>query len=144
MGGLNTDMASYGKSNYVTCSGELFAGTGTYSGAFFDNSKTKIRDFTDGTSNTILGGERGTKDSSKGSEWIGTTTGNGYDLYSVTNTGTQYLINSTNDTAFSSVHVGGCHFVFGDGRVRFLSENIDATTYRQLGGKADGFTIGEY
>ena len=32
--------------------------------------------------------------------------------------------NNCRDTGFSSFHPGGCHFVFGDGHVQFLSENI--------------------
>jgi len=36
---------------------------------------------------------------------------------------------------FGSFHVGGGHFAFGDGSVRFLTENIQSqtvTTHRQL------------
>jgi prepilin-type N-terminal cleavage/methylation domain-containing protein/prepilin-type processing-associated H-X9-DG protein len=32
--------------------------------------------------------------------------------------------NNCRDTGFASLHPGGCHFVFGDGHVSFLSENI--------------------
>lgn len=32
-----------------------------------------------------------------------------------------------------SYHAGGVHVLFGDGSVRFLSENIDGETYRSLG-----------
>jgi prepilin-type N-terminal cleavage/methylation domain-containing protein len=34
--------------------------------------------------------------------------------------------------AFSSRHEGGGFFLFGDGQVRFISENIDMSTYRAL------------
>ena len=34
--------------------------------------------------------------------------------------------------AFGSYHEGGCFFAFCDGQVRFISENIDTTTYRAL------------
>jgi len=33
---------------------------------------------------------------------------------------------------FSSPHTGGAHFIFGDGHVRFISENIDEATYQAL------------
>jgi uncharacterized protein DUF1559 len=33
---------------------------------------------------------------------------------------------------FRSAHEGGGFFVFMDGQVRFLSENIDTATYRAL------------
>lgn len=59
---------------------------------------------------------------------------------------------------FHSTHVGGAHFLFGDGTVRFLSENIDNTatgysastvngpygTYQRLGGINDGQVVGEF
>ncbi len=45
---------------------------------------------------------------------------------------------------FRSQHVGGAQFLLGDGSVWFISENIDATTYNNLGGKADGNVVGEF
>lgn len=38
-----------------------------------------------------------------------------------------------NDVSFGSEHTGGCHFVFGDGAVRFLSENMDLAVLKSLG-----------
>jgi prepilin-type N-terminal cleavage/methylation domain-containing protein/prepilin-type processing-associated H-X9-DG protein len=38
---------------------------------------------------------------------------------------------------FKSLHPGGCQFVFGDGSVRYLQQNIDMVTYNYLGDKAD-------
>jgi hypothetical protein len=40
--------------------------------------------------------------------------------------------------AFASRHTGGAWFAFGDGRVDFLSENIDLKTYRALSTRAGG------
>ena len=45
---------------------------------------------------------------------------------------------------FKSRHVGGAHFLMGDGAVRFLSENIDYMTYQKLGCRADGRVVGEF
>lgn len=39
---------------------------------------------------------------------------------------------------FSSSHVGGGHFVLGDGAVRFISQNVDEKLYRTLLNRADG------
>lgn len=48
-----------------------------------------------------------------------------------------------NDEPFS-LHVGGAHALFGDGTVKFLSENTDFNTIRKLMSRADGETVGEF
>lgn len=47
-------------------------------------------------------------------------------------------------SGFGSLHTGGCHFLLGDGTVRFISENIDSVLYRNLGTINDGNTVGEF
>jgi prepilin-type N-terminal cleavage/methylation domain-containing protein/prepilin-type processing-associated H-X9-DG protein len=47
-------------------------------------------------------------------------------------------------SGFGSMHPGGAHFLMGDGAVRFLSNNVDVTTYRNLGRIADGYPLGEF
>jgi len=42
---------------------------------------------------------------------------------------------------FRSFHVGGCHFLLGDGSVRFVSENVDGATYRALASRDGGEVI---
>jgi prepilin-type N-terminal cleavage/methylation domain-containing protein/prepilin-type processing-associated H-X9-DG protein len=44
-------------------------------------------------------------------------------------------------TGFKSRHAGGVNFVFGDGSVHFLSQNIDMKTYQLLGHRADGQAV---
>lgn len=44
---------------------------------------------------------------------------------------------------FGSYHMGGANFGFGDGRVRFLSQNMDRGILEQLGNRADGKLIME-
>ena len=101
-------------------------------GMFYHNSKLKFRDITDGTSNTIMVGERD-KDGGAGS-WIGNRNPDGSGPH-----GADYVLGNAwaqiNDpvlntnyrrrTGFSSKHTGGAQFVFADGSVTFLSENID-------------------
>ena len=53
-----------------------------------------------------------------------------------------YNVNTSQ--GFKSRHVGGAHFVLGDGSVRFLSENIDYATYQKLGDRRDGQVVGEF
>jgi prepilin-type N-terminal cleavage/methylation domain-containing protein/prepilin-type processing-associated H-X9-DG protein len=43
-----------------------------------------------------------------------------------------------NDAAFSSAHIGGVNFLFADGHVQFISQNIDQNTYNWLATYAGG------
>ncbi len=43
-----------------------------------------------------------------------------------------------------SSHTGGCHFGLADGSVRFVSENMDGVTRERLASIADGQVVGEY
>lgn len=47
------------------------------------------------------------------------------------------------DCAFS-FHTGGAQFVFGDGSVHFLSENISDATWCRLNGMNDGQVVGQF
>ena len=44
----------------------------------------------------------------------------------------------------SSQHQGGVQTLMGDGAVRFISENIDNTTWQRLGATNDGNVLGEF
>ncbi|MAX40008.1 DUF1559 domain-containing protein [Gimesia sp.] len=48
------------------------------------------------------------------------------------------------NTVLNSFHVGGIHALLTDGAVRFISENIDMDTLRQLSMRSDGQVIGEF
>jgi prepilin-type N-terminal cleavage/methylation domain-containing protein len=52
--------------------------------------------------------------------------------------GCRQWCNWNTELSFRSAHVGGAHFVFGDGSVHFLNEAIDHWNYQYLGDKADG------
>jgi prepilin-type N-terminal cleavage/methylation domain-containing protein/prepilin-type processing-associated H-X9-DG protein len=63
---------------------------------------------------------------------------------------TKYPINSSilpmsddsdNDAPFGSFHTGGANFVFADGHVAFLSQNINMTSYRALSTFAGGEVV---
>jgi prepilin-type processing-associated H-X9-DG protein len=45
--------------------------------------------------------------------------------------------NWNTDLGFKSSHPGGAQFLFGDGAVRFLPEDIDGWLYQCLGAVAD-------
>jgi prepilin-type N-terminal cleavage/methylation domain-containing protein/prepilin-type processing-associated H-X9-DG protein len=46
--------------------------------------------------------------------------------------------------AFKSMHIGGAQFLFVDGSVKFISQNINYPTYQYLGGRSDGNVVGDY
>jgi prepilin-type N-terminal cleavage/methylation domain-containing protein len=47
-------------------------------------------------------------------------------------------------TGFGSMHTGGAHFLIGDGSVKFVSDNVDRFTYRNLGTINDGNQLGDF
>lgn len=142
------------------------AGSGAYAGrvfffngAFYSNSRVRFQNLLDGTSTTVIVGETrylqllgyrpdyyGTWASSEWTAGTSTSPTSGY----VTVAATMDRINSLQanpavdwtfeeqSKLFGSHHVGGCHFLFGDGSVRFLSENIDKYVYQSLGACDDG------
>ena len=139
----NLQKQGHAKSNYVAMFGSnkdpSETSTGAVgNGAFYYNSSTRDRDFTDGRSNTILSGERawdgvihgaiGKGSVGRiGSIWFGNLQGNRHDVISWCDPllETDQRINGTHPNAFNSFHFGGCDFLFADGSVHFLSENID-------------------
>jgi len=53
------------------------------------------------------------------------------------------IFNSPN-FSFRSTHPGGAQFTLCDGSVRFIQENINMPTYKALGSKDGGETVGDY
>ena len=128
----------HAKSNYVAMFGSNKDWSDIGNGMFYYNSSTRDRDITDGMSNTIAAGERswdglihgsiGNGSVGRiGSIWFGNLRGNRHDVISWCDPllVTDQRINGDHPNAFSSLHFGGCHFLFADGSVHFLNENID-------------------
>ncbi len=117
-------------------------------GLAFLNSRVAIRDIRDGTSYTLLGGERSA--TSGAAIWMGVR-GNEFETDQVTDCSPGHEINS-GDAGYSSRHAGGANFLFCDGAVRFLSEKIESgpgdqqqmKTYQKLSHRADGNPIAEF
>ena len=125
----------------VTSSGQCVS-----DGVFYHNSRVKLRDITDGTTNTFMVGERRT-DAVQG--WFSTWPG----MVAEGEEAFQRILGSAdhvpNDPVghlddFSSHHVGGAQFTLGDGSVRFISENIDHGLYRSLATIQGGEIVGEF
>ncbi|MFN3160725.1 MAG: DUF1559 domain-containing protein [Rubinisphaera brasiliensis] len=102
-------------------------------GGFYKNSKTRFRDITDGTSNTMAVSEctqklEGQKMCLKA--WAGCVVGNGGNCIDETGLSGRWPINDSTGTidqkceAPSSQHKGGVQALMFDGGVRFISENI--------------------
>ncbi len=123
----------------------------TRSGIMGPNSKIGIRDITDGTSNTIMVGERSV--TSLGGIWPGITSAT-HENDALTETSHLSRPNA-GLTSFSSSHKDGFHIVLCDGSARWIEDSIDSQPtddplqpkgiYQKLGCRNDGQLIsGEF
>ena len=135
------------------------------------NSKVRMRDITDGTSNTMAVGEIRWRQDSIGSQnnnlygslasgnaarcdlTAGDTSANSAGAFRGLRA-TRHAMNIRSGDhnvfgrAFASFHEGGCQFLMCDGAVRFISENINHTNYGHSGanpyGTGNGANYGTY
>lgn len=167
-----TSFAGYNRStgiartNYVGCMGNTRNGSALEfddGGVFGHKKERKISAIYDGTSNTIMIGERGSHESDRDvATWLGPdkSVGNGSNSKKVVGT-TRYVLNplvtdlSANVFSFSSEHAGGANFGFADGSIHFINETVEYNfvsftdkstwgTYQKLGDREDGYSLGDY
>jgi len=154
-----------GFSNYVGMYGygNVTADPGLGTGLLFRNSSVRMRDITDGSSNTFAAGERTFERSP--STWYAAIPGfsrnAGMPMMPMMTEGPPALIlghvgqttpmvmhhtpnQTTHVVNFVSQHEGGAHFLLCDGSVRFVGENMDYDTFRYLGERADSHSLGDY
>lgn len=138
-----TSTTQFGKSNYMACNGNHDSDGIFGSGG----GRVSIRDILDGTSNTIMVGERSSvkwaKQTASTGPWAGVWAGQELTCDGITNVWclagkTEFQMNSGKHSdvvgsttatdqplvAFGSVHTGGAQFLMADGSVRFINENI--------------------
>ena len=117
--------------------------------------KLKVRDVTDGLSQTIALGESAYfNELEKYPFWIGAVQEDESAIFEtkawmIVNCGVQTRDlraipdQAVGDTCSFSWHVGGVFFCMGDGSVQFINEEIDYETYKKLGDIADGEVIAD-
>ena len=97
-----------------------------------------LKDVLDGSSQTIAAGERNAEECNLGGvfSWNAPVFFTGQKINSSTRTSNP--MDYSRNCGSSSHHEGGAHFLFVDGNVRFLNNQIDFRTYCYLGDKDDG------
>lgn len=127
----------------VTASGQCVS-----DGVFFHNSRIKMRDMVDGTSTTLMVGERTTFVEADGTRFYGTWTGALPEVEEAAARVMGKAEHPPNENGhpedFGSAHEGGAHFVLGDGHVQFISENIDEGLFQALATRQGGEVVGEF
>lgn len=115
----------------------------------------RLRDVTDGLSNTIFMGEVRPECSDHArhgwanvnSLWFATTAPLNYPTCPGDpnfGTGCNADANWNTSQGFKSRHVGGAHLLLGDGAVRFVTQNVNYATYQRLGDRRDNQTVGDF
>jgi prepilin-type N-terminal cleavage/methylation domain-containing protein/prepilin-type processing-associated H-X9-DG protein len=155
-------LATVAFANYVAMGGtvEVTGFPDTNTGVFLRNSKFRLLDITDGTSNTICVTERGSKQSPM-TTWVGAVTGSinpplnpgldeeGPPTLILTQTGELEEGRTPNNPYqhvedSSSFHTGGVNAVFGDGSVRFIRNSISPATWVGIGTRNGGEVLGDF
>lgn len=147
---VNARRGDFGKSNYKAVFGDTDPGSdaqiGTGNGLFGPSTAWSFRDITDGSSNTIAIGETyatgTTAPDYRGGIWAGNPTDSrSGGIMRHLGEDANDTINGADTFGFASLHTGGAQFLFGDGAVRFLSENTNLDTLANMAQRNDGNVV---
>ena len=169
--GSGLAMTYGGRSNYPGVNGGMLLDLPPIlhqGGTFGENSRRALQDMTDGSSCSLVVGERAWMEFSgtglgPSALWAGTRSGtpgmetaNGVALaigQCVTPLNTPPVhpadllgagVSDSSWHGFSSKHSQGAHFLLGDGSIRFVNENVDYQTYVRLAHISDGHAISDF
>jgi prepilin-type N-terminal cleavage/methylation domain-containing protein/prepilin-type processing-associated H-X9-DG protein len=141
------------RADYVSSYGTSMEYDDPHNGMSVDNFEPRLNvgGVTDGTSNTLMVGEKYIPvNSYQVTDWGSEPITRGHGWATCRRTWNPPIPDSTNlNTAanerLGSAHPVGINTVFADGSVKFIKYNIDVTTYRALGTRNGGEVItGEY
>ena len=115
-------------------------------GVLMHNTTLRLADIIDGTSSTLMIGERKTRtDLDWHSTWTGVVAG-GDESFQRVLAVTDHVPNSPSAhfDDFSSHHATGGHFLLSDGRVRMITSNIDENVYKKLATRAGREPVADF
>jgi prepilin-type processing-associated H-X9-DG protein len=141
--GINSYFANAGTKAWPVAAASL-------NGVLYYNSSTTFARITDGTSNTLLAGERYSRDlafpdlpNRRG--WAWTNYNSGQDSLADTSWPINSKASSIGPDArsnnFGSGHTGGANFVLCDGSVRFIKDTISIVSLQRLSVPDDGNVV---
>jgi len=130
--------------------GPTGAGQFATTGILTRDSGVRISLIKDGSSNTMMVGEHSWK-SRVYRPWPGGIGDSGGGMHAMTMKNVLYPMHSvgreeagtehSNDVSFGSMHPGGAGFLFGDGSVHFLSENIELKIFKAVATQDSGEVV---
>lgn len=136
-------VGNFGRTELEDCEGLVPGAICEGDGFFFHNSKLKMSDLRDGSSHTLAVGERSSRRG--GSTWSGVIDGAAEKFARVL----AIADHPPNDEHghfddFASEHPYGANFVFGDGSVKLVPEDIEEEVYQALATRAGAEINEEY